>query len=146
MICLFGISSFMQHKKRWIWWEHLYHHLLCVTPASHTSMTVWDVGHLACKHASEGCFPTALSWQATLSNISILKMFSSSHHQAVVYLWEFKVSPGGWMLFLAPICYVSGYHANLLCIWIWCQSATELDITPARFESGHDSSLLQTWI
>ena len=72
------------------------------TPTLHTSMilcyllTYYEMsGIRLCKHGSDDYFQTALGRQPTFSDTSNLTIISFSHHQAVVYAWEFEVSFSG---------------------------------------------------
>ena len=64
--------------------------------------------HTGMKHGSDGCFSTALGRQPTFCNPFILRIISFSHHQAVVYSWEFHASLVGRMSFLMPTPYGLG--------------------------------------
>ena len=65
-------------------------------------------GMRACKHGSDGCFPTARYRQPTFSDTSILRIISFRHHQAVVHTWEFLASFSDRTPFLIPTCHGLG--------------------------------------
>ena len=65
-----------------------HHHSTSLTLTSHTSMRCQ-----ASVHASTGRVAAyQLGRQPTLSDTFILRIISFSHHQAVVYSWEFEAS------------------------------------------------------
>ena len=65
------------------------------------------------KPESVDYFPTALGRQPTFSDPSILRDILLSHHQAVVYPWEFEASFGDRILILMPTCYGLRKYFNL---------------------------------